>query len=212
MAVTSGSASRFTAGTFRRGCRNRPSSSAAFPAHCRSPRGEPGRFISESIDLPLHHSIFFFASFRQRRGGEWRSLRALGRGRRGQVGTMAPPRSVPTRAARPIGVLTGAGDVAGTAARFRSQANTPRSPRAAPARVLRELSILCIAFFVLSIRCARDGGCFRSSRPARLSDHKIPACWASSATFRREATRSEDSSSRSHPPVSSSYLSGLATA
>ena len=125
---------------------------------------------------------------------------------------MAPPRSEPTRSVRLIGVLTGAGDVAGTAARFRSQANTPRSPRAAPARVLRELSILCIAFFVLSIRCARDGGCFRSSRPARLSDHKIPACSASSATFRREATRSEDSSSRSHPPVSSSYLSGLATA
>ena len=160
----------------------------------------------------LHHSILFFASFRQRRGGEWRSLRALGRGRRGQVGTVAPPRSEPTRTVGLIGVLTGAGDVAGTAARFRSQALTPRRPRAAPARVLRELSILCIAFFVLSIRCARDGGCFLSSRPARLSDHKIPACWASSATFRREATRSEDSSSRSHPPVSSSYLSGLATA
>ena len=104
------------------------------------------------------------------------------RGRQSQVGTMAPPRSEPTRSVRLIGVLTGAGDVAGTAARFRSQANTPRSPRAAPARVLRELSILCIAFFVLSIRCARDGGCFLSSRPARLSDHKIPACWASSAT------------------------------
>ena len=71
---------------------------------------------------------------------------------------MAPPRSEPTRSVRLIGVLTGAGDVAGTAARFRSQALTPRRPRAAPARVLRELSILCIAFFVLSIRCARDGG------------------------------------------------------
>ena len=77
---------------------------------------------------------------------------------------------------RLIGVLTGAGDVAGTIARSRSQALSPRSTRPGGARVLRELSILCIAFFVLSIRCARDGGCFRSSRPARLSDHDTQAC------------------------------------
>ena len=129
---------------------------AAFPAHCRSPRGEPGRFIGESIisrdkETASFHSLFCIFSSTPRRG--WRSLRALGRGRRGQVGTMAPPRSEPTRTVGLIGVLTGAGDVAGTAARFRSQALTPRRPRAAQARVLRELSILCIAFFVLSIRC-----------------------------------------------------------
>ena len=149
---------------------------AVFPPHCAAPRGKRRTTVIIPAGSPVISRSASSSRFRHLSADGGARFARARRGRQSQVGTMAPSRSGPTQVARPIGVLTGAGDSAGTAARFRSQALTPRRARSARARVLRELPILCIAFFVLSIRCARDGGCFRSSRPAGLSDHNTQDC------------------------------------